>query len=102
MLSQLKFTPDYEMVPVWASRHHEVLDGTGYPYGLKNGELSKEVRLLTILDIFDALTARDRPYKQPMPAEKAFAILDDMAANGKLDKDILKLFKESKAWEEEK
>lgn len=100
MLSQLKFTPDYEMVPLWASNHHEVLDGSGYPRGLKDGEISKEVRLLTILDIFDALTARDRPYKAPMPAGKAFDILDDMANAGKLDSGILKLFKSSKAWEE--
>ena len=100
LLSQLKFTPEYAMVPVWTSRHHEALDGSGYPRGLKGGELSNEVRLLTILDIFDALTARDRPYKPPMPVDKALSVLHDMADKGKLDKDILRLFEESRSWEE--
>ena len=100
LLSQLKFTPEYAMVPVWTSRHHEALDGSGYPRGLKGEELSNEVRLLTILDIFDALTARDRPYKPPMPVDKALSVLHDMADKGKLDKDILRLFEESRSWEE--
>ncbi len=58
------------------------------------------MRLLTILDVFDALTARDRPYKPPMPVEKALAILHSMADEGGLDPHILGLFEESKAWEE--
>ncbi len=58
-----------------------------------------EVRFLTIIDVYDALTAEDRPYKPPMPVEKAFGILDSMAEEGKIDRNILELFKESKAWE---
>ena len=61
-------------------------------------QLPREVRLLTILDIYDALTAEDRPYKPPIPPEKAFAILESMRDEGKLDGDILALFKESGAW----
>ena len=60
-----------------------------------------QVRFLTIIDVYDALTAEDRPYKPPMPSEKAFGILDSMANEGKIDKNILDLFKESKAWEKE-
>ena len=54
---------------------------------------------MTILDVFDALTARARPYKPPMPTEKALSILHSMADEGSLDKQILALFEESKAWE---
>ena len=57
------------------------------------------MRLLTILDVFDALTARDRPYKPAMPLGKALSILHSMADEGGVDGEILKLFEESKAWE---
>lgn len=98
MLSEMRFFGEYAMTPVWASSHHEFLDGSGYPDHKTAEELPREVRLLTILDIYDALTAEDRPYKPPMPSEKAFAILEDMAHNGKLDKEILGLFFKSDAW----
>lgn len=99
MLSGMKFSGRYKNVSAIASSHHELIDGTGYPLHKKSEEIRKETRLLTILDIYDALTAEDRPYKPPLPVEKAFAILEDMAANGKIDGEILRLFKESKAWE---
>ena len=57
------------------------------------------MRLLTILDVFDALTAKDRPYKPGMPVEKALSILHSMADEGSMDKNILALFEESQAWE---
>lgn len=59
------------------------------------------MRLITILDVFDALTAKDRPYKPGMPVEKALSILHSMVNEGGMDGDILALFEESKAWEEE-
>lgn len=102
MLKQMTFKGLYSKVPGWSGGHHEFLDGSGYPHHLKAEEIPKEVRLLTIIDVYDALTAEDRPYKPPMPPEKAFGILDSMAAEGKIDTDILKLFKDSKAWEKEK
>ena len=98
MLSQMDFKGAYENVPFWAGSHHELLNGTGYPAGLKDAELPREVRLLTIIDIYDALTAEDRPYKPPMPPDRAFAVLESMRDEGKLDGDILALFKESRAW----
>ena len=67
--------------------------------GLSQDEIEKEVRLLSILDVFDALTARDRPYKPPMPVEKALFVLQDMVKFGELDGEILELFKDSGAWE---
>jgi HD-GYP domain-containing protein (c-di-GMP phosphodiesterase class II) len=99
MLGQMTFPKDYENVPVWAAAHHEYADGSGYPRGFAGDKLPREVRLLTILDIFDALTARDRPYKPATTTEKALAILGETAAEGKLDRDILSLFEAHRPWE---
>ncbi len=98
-LNKMKFGGYYGKVPEWASSHHELLDGSGYPEHKTAEELPKEVRLLTILDIFDALTAEDRPYKPPMPKDRAFIILHDMAAEGKLDEELVRAFEESRAWD---
>jgi HD-GYP domain-containing protein (c-di-GMP phosphodiesterase class II) len=102
MLNKMHFEGVYKNVPKWAAGHHEFLDGTGYPDHLKADDIPKEVRLLTIIDVYDALTAEDRPYKPPMPPEKAFSIMDSMADEGKIDKDILQMFKDSGAWKKEK
>ena len=99
ILEHVTFPKDYAEVPKWAAAHHEYLNGKGYPNHLSGDEIPWEVRLLTILDVFDALTARDRPYKEPMPAEKALGILQSMVEEGSLDGNVLNLFKESKAWE---
>ena len=99
MLEQMGFSGDYGDVCLWASGHHEYLDGSGYPDGRKGEEIPWETRLLTILDVYDSLTADDRPYKPPMSPEKAFQILESMCEEGKLDAEILKSFQESKAWE---
>ena len=100
ILDQVAFPRQYAQVPEWAAAHHELLNGTGYPDHRSAESLPREVRLLTILDVFDALTARDRPYKPPMPVEKALAILHSMERERSLDGTILALFEESRAWEE--
>lgn len=100
ILGHVTFPKIYAQVPKWASAHHEYLNGKGYPDHLTAEDIPWEVRLLTILDVFDALTARDRPYKPPMPAEKALGILHSMVEEGSLDGDILALYEASKAWEE--
>ena len=99
ILSQVQFPKSYARVPQWAAEHHEYLNGSGYPRHLSDGEIPREVRLLTVLDVFEALTARDRPYKKPMPAEKALSILDDMVSDGQVDAEVLELFKASRVWE---
>ena len=99
ILDQINFPDEYGHVPIWASEHHELLSGRGYPDHLKGNQIPKEVRLLTILDIFEALTAKDRPYKKPMTIERAISILDSMVTSGDLDGEILAMFKECKAWE---
>lgn len=99
ILEQVSFPKAYSQVPNWAGAHHELLNGRGYPNHLSGEEIPKEVRLLTILDVFDALTARDRPYKPGMPVEKAFSILNSMVNEGTMDGEILALFQRSNAWE---
>ena len=84
---------------MWAGAHHEQLNGRGYPDGLKAEHIPMEVRLLTILDVFEALTAKDRPYKKPFPPEKAIAILRSMSEEGAVDGQLLSLFEQSRAWE---
>lgn len=100
MLKEVHFPRNYSDVPEWAASHHEFINGSGYPKGLRDGQISREVRLLTILDIFDALTAKDRPYKNGMPPDRALHIMFTMTEEGKLDAEILALFAESRAWEE--
>ena len=102
MLERMGYTNEYAHVSEWAGNHHEYLDGSGYPKGLKGDEISWETRLLTILDIYDSLTADDRPYKPAMASEKAFSILRQMAAEGKLDEKLVEQFYVSGAWKNEK
>ena len=99
ILEQVAFPDGYRSVPFWAASHHELLNGKGYPAHLTSPQIPFEVRLLTILDIYEALTAKDRPYKKPMPPEKAFMILNDMVKEGSLDGDILSEFQKSMAWQ---
>ena len=89
ILAQVYFTDTYKNALQYASEHHEFLDGSGYPNGLRGDVLSTETRILTVVDIYDALTCTDRPYKKPMPKERAFAILNQMADEGKLDRTIV-------------
>lgn len=99
ILSNVSFPEAYSSVPAWASSHHEFLNGKGYPKHLTAPDIPPETRLLTILDVFEALTARDRPYKRAMPVEKALSVLQSMVQEGSIDGDLLSLFIESRAWE---
>ena len=99
ILQGVEFPKRYASVPVWAASHHEMINGKGYPNHIGSGEIPKETRLLTILDVYEALTAKDRPYKKPYSKEKALQILTFMSEEGSLDPEILALFKESRAWE---
>lgn len=83
----------WQHVPEMAYGHHEHLDGTGYPRGLKGAQIVPQVRMLTISDVFDALTANDRPYKPAMSVDRALDILvREFADRGKVDRDLLDLF----------
>ena len=85
ILSKVHFNQNYQYAMTWAIQHHECLDGSGYPRKLTGDVLATEARILAVADICDALLATDRPYKKPMPKEKAFAIMRDMAEHGKID-----------------
>ena len=99
ILRHVNFPKMYAETPRWAAMHHELLNGRGYPDHVTAEAIPREVRLLTILDVFDALTARDRPYKPAMPLEKALGILHSMVNEGAVDGEILAMFEESRAWE---
>ncbi len=95
ILDKVQFYKGFSMVPKWAGAHHEYLDGSGYPNHLKGEELDLEIRILTIVDIYDALTATDRPYKKPIPRPKAIDILRDMACKGKVDAQLVEYLGEA-------
>ena len=99
ILSEMNFPEAYLQVPEWAAGHHEMLDGSGYPRHSSAGAIAPEIRLITILDIFEELTAADRPYKNPFTIKEALSILNSMASAGSIDEKILHLFIESRAWE---
>jgi response regulator RpfG family c-di-GMP phosphodiesterase len=92
ILSKIPWPEELDRVPEIAYRHHEKLDGTGYPKGLRAQEIDMDARILEVADIYDALTAQDRPYKPAMPHEKARKILFGDAEAGKLDKSLVELF----------
>jgi HD-GYP domain-containing protein (c-di-GMP phosphodiesterase class II) len=91
-LTKIPWTPLMRGIPEIAYGHHEKLDGSGYPRGLKGDQIPLQARMMTISDIFDALTAQDRPYKRAVPVHTALDILHAEAEDGKLDKDLLGVF----------
>lgn len=99
MLEKIPFTKKLKDVPYFASIHHEHLDGKGYPAGLKGDQIPLEGRILALVDVFDALTAADRPYKKALPLEQALKILGFMVKDGELDGDLYEIFCTSRVWE---
>jgi hypothetical protein len=95
----IPWTRELAGVPAIAHGHHEKLDGSGYPMGLRDGQISLQTRILTISDIYDALTACDRPYKQAIPAEHALDIIAEECRAGHLDTRLFKVFVDTRAWE---
>jgi HD-GYP domain-containing protein (c-di-GMP phosphodiesterase class II) len=95
----IPWTRELAGVPAIAHGHHEKLDGSGYPMGLRGGQISLQTRILTISDIYDALTACDRPYKQAIPAERALDLIAEECRAGHLDTGLFKVFVESRAWD---
>jgi HD-GYP domain-containing protein (c-di-GMP phosphodiesterase class II) len=86
-------------VPQIAAKHHEKLDGSGYPTSAEAAEIPVQTRMMTIADIFDALTAADRPYKKSVPVDRALDILESEVKSGKLDPELYRIFCESKVYE---
>jgi HD-GYP domain-containing protein (c-di-GMP phosphodiesterase class II) len=91
-LSKIPWTKTLKGVPFIAWGHHEKLDGSGYPRGLSQEKIPVQVRIMTICDIYDALTASDRPYKAAVSTAAALECLGSQAKEGKLDADLVEIF----------
>ena len=100
MLESLPFPRKLKRVPEYAGGHHEKMDGSGFPRGLTREQMSIPARMMAIADIFEALTSRDRPYKQPMKISQALAILERMKNEQHIDPDLFDLFVNARVWEE--
>jgi len=98
-LSLIPWTSKLANLPEITYGHHEKLDGSGYPNGLKADQIPVQTRIITITDIYDALTAGDRPYKPGLPHEMALDVLQEEAKLEKIDRDLFKVFVESRAFE---
>jgi len=99
MLGQIPFTRKLSRVPEIAGGHHEKLDGSGYPQGLKADQISLQARLLALVDIFESLSADDRPYRaKPMSRDTVLRILKEEVEFGHLDGDLLELFLKEKLY----
>ena len=97
-LKQIPWTKKLQKIPNIAYGHHERLDGSGYPRGLKENEISIQTQIIVIADIYDALTAGDRPYKQGLPVEVALRIMGSEAAENKINSHLFELFKQKQVF----
>jgi HD-GYP domain-containing protein (c-di-GMP phosphodiesterase class II) len=98
MLEHLKLPRGLKDIPEIAGAHHEHVDGSGYPRGLTGIEMSNKAKMLAVADIFEALTASDRPYKHPKTLNQSMAIMANMRDDNHIDSEIFDLFLESKVW----
>ena len=98
MLDQLPYPKNLKNIPEFAGGHHEKLDGTGYPKGLTKDEMSVQARIMAIADIFEALTARDRPYKKGKTLSQAMRILGFMKDDAHIDVDLFDIFVKQKIY----
>ena len=98
MLESLPWPKHLQHVPEYAGGHHERMDGKGYPKGLTRSDMSVQARIMGIADIFEALTARDRPYKSGMKLSQALRILRKFSDNGHIDPDIFDVFIKEKVY----
>jgi HD-GYP domain-containing protein (c-di-GMP phosphodiesterase class II) len=100
-LSKIPWGDSLKNIPFIASSHHERLDGSGYPRRLLDAQIPLKAKMMAIADIYDALTASDRPYKKAVPVERALAILHDEVKKGGLDEELVKLFVECRVFDRE-
>ncbi len=98
-LLKIPWTKELQSIPGIAYGHHEKLDGSGYPLRVRDPDIPIQTRMMTIADIFDALTASDRPYKRAVPVPRALDILADETQSGMLDDELFRLFVDAKVFE---
>ena len=99
-LIEIPWTRELSRIPAIARSHHEKLNGSGYPEGFRADRIPIQSKMMTITDIFDALTARDRPYKAAVPVDRALDILGFERKAGAIDADLFELFLAVKPWEQ--
>jgi HD-GYP domain-containing protein (c-di-GMP phosphodiesterase class II) len=97
-LAQIPWTKELRQIPMIARAHHEKLDGTGYPFKLSAPEIPVQSRMMSISDIYDALSASDRPYKRALPPEKSLDIIASEVKRNLLDEDLFKIFLSREIW----
>jgi HD-GYP domain-containing protein (c-di-GMP phosphodiesterase class II) len=100
-LLNIPWTNELRDIPRIAYGHHEKLDGSGYPEQVRAPKIPPQTRMMTISDIFDALTAQDRPYKHKLPVPRALGILEDEVKAGQLDPELFEVFVATKAYEKQ-
>ena len=98
LLDKLPYPKHLQNVPFFAGCHHEKINGKGYPNGYKGDELPLQARVIALADVFEGLTAPDRPYKDGYKLSKAMTILKDMASGEEIDKEIFNLFIKQKVY----
>jgi HD-GYP domain-containing protein (c-di-GMP phosphodiesterase class II) len=98
-LLQIPWTKQIREIPRIVRAHHEKLNGTGYPYKLRSNEIPLQAKIMTICDIFDALSASDRPYKNAVASDRALSILEMSVKGKELDPDLYRLFLEAKIFQ---
>jgi HD-GYP domain-containing protein (c-di-GMP phosphodiesterase class II) len=98
-LSEIPWGKQFRRVPVIAGAHHERINGTGYPHRLRAEEIPVQSKMMSVADIYDALTASDRPYKRAVPVERALDILEFSVKDGHLDAELVRIFREARVWE---
>ncbi len=101
-LERIPWTRGLARIPEIALGHHEKLNGSGYPRRVRAEEIPLQTRMMTIADIYDALTSQDRPYKRALPMDRALDIMVDEVEHGALDGELFRVFVEAKVWEEQK
>ncbi len=97
-LEQIPWTKELGNVPMIARAHHEKLDGTGYPFKIKAGDIPIQSRMMTISDIYDALSASDRPYKKAVPPDRALGIIESEVKSKLLDEELFRIFRARELW----
>lgn len=97
-LRQIPWTKDLRRIPTIAYAHHEKLNGTGYPNALRSEDIPFQAKMMAICDVYDALTAADRPYKRALPPERALTILGMEVKDGNLDPELVRIFTEARVW----
>lgn len=100
ILKELPYPKNLKNVPELAGSHHEKMDGSGYPRGLTRNQVSLPARMIAIADIFEALTASDRPYKKSMSISQALSILGQMKMDGHIDPDLFDVFIHDKIYQQ--